>query len=152
MGLAKTSLKVSNSKKGNYLCIKQNSKKFFAALCCFNLSAYAAELPAPSYNTYNTIERATGKLNITIPAYTTKKASSSFPLESGESVTINASYSPSSARVDFGLIGSDGKFHYVSASNGSINCKINISERGNYTLAIRNNSSNSVQVTGYVTY
>ena len=121
-------------------------------ISCFNLSAYAAELPAPSYNTYNTIERATGKLNITIPAYTTKKASSSFPLASGESVTINASYSPSSARVDFGLIGSDGKFHYVSASNGSINCKINISERGNYTLAIRNNSSNSVQVTGYVTY
>ena len=118
-------------------------------ISCFNLSAYAAELPAPSYNT---IERATGKLNITIPAYTTKKASSSFPLESGESVTINASYSPSSARVDFGLIGSDGKFHYVSASSGSINCKINISERGNYTLAIRNNSTNSVQVTGYVTY
>lgn len=118
-------------------------------ISCFNLSAYAAELPAPSYNT---IERATGKLNITIPAYTTKKASSSFSLESGESVTINASYSPSSARMDFGLIGSDGKFHYVSASNGSINCKINISERGNYTLAIRNNSSSSVQVTGYVTY
>ena len=62
-----------------------------------------------------------------------------FPLEAGETVTINASYSPFSASVDFGLIAPDGYFYYINVKNGSINKTIRVDERGNYMLAVRNN-------------
>lgn len=50
---------------------------------------------------------ATGSFNMDVPANTTVKAKSSFPLEVGEVVTIKATYSPFSASVDFGLIAPD---------------------------------------------
>lgn len=97
-------------------------------------------------------QRATGKFNFKIPAKTLMKASSSFPMEYGETVTINASYSPASASMDFGLIDSDGIFYPVRASNGSINQTIKIDLRGTYTFAVRNNSSYEVDVSGFVNY
>lgn len=80
------------------------------------------------------------------------KASSSFPMEYGETVTITASYSPASASMDFGLIDSEGTFYPVRASDGSINQTIRIDLRGNYTFAVRNNSSYTVNVSGFVNY
>jgi len=65
--------------------------------------------------------RASGKFDFDIPAKTLMKASSSFPMEYGETVTITASYTPASASMDFGLIDSDGTFYPVRANNGSIN-------------------------------
>ena len=76
----------------------------------------------------------------------------SFPLEAGEIVTIKASYSPFSASVDFGLIAPDGLFHFINVTNGSIDESIEVDERGTYTLAIRNNSSKTVNVSGYINY
>ena len=75
-----------------------------------------------------------------------------FPLEAGETVTINASYSPFSASVDFGLIAPDGYFYYINVKNGSINKTIRVDERGNYMLAVRNSSDDTVSVVGYVSY
>ena len=75
-----------------------------------------------------------------------------FPLEAGETVTTNASYSPFSASVDFGLIAPDGYFYYINVKNGSINKTIRVDERGNYMLAVRNNSDDTVSVVGYVNY
>ena len=75
-----------------------------------------------------------------------------FPLEAGETVTINASYAPFSASVDFGLIAPDGYFYYINVKNGSINKTIRVDERGNYMLAVRNNSDDTVSVVGYVNY
>ena len=72
--------------------------------------------------------------------------------ESGETVTITASYSPASASVDFGLIDSDGLFYPVRGSNGSINQTIRIDLRGTYTFAVRNNSNYTVSVSGFVNY
>lgn len=63
-------------------------------------------------------------------------ASTSFPLEVGETVTIKASYSPFSASVDFGLVDSDGLFHYVNVTNGSIDRTIEINQRGNYKIFV----------------
>ena len=80
------------------------------------------------------------------------KANSSFPLDYGETVTITASYAPASASMDFGLIDSDGTFYPVRASNGSINQTIKIDLKGTYVFAIRNNSSYSVSVSGFVNY
>ena len=96
--------------------------------------------------------RATGHFDFEIPANTLMRASSNFPMEYGETVTITASYSPAAANVDFGLIDSDSKFHYERASDGSFGETIRIDERGTYTFAIRNNSSYSIHVSGFVNY
>lgn len=99
-----------------------------------------------------TERRATGKFDFEIPAKTMMKASSSFPMDYGETITITASYAPASASMDFGLIDSDGTFYPVRASNGSINQTIRIDLKGTYIFAVRNNSSYSVSVSGFVNY
>ena len=91
-------------------------------------------------------------LNVKVSAGKMVKASSDFYLETGETVEINVSYSPKSASMDFGLIGPDGLFHYVSADDGNLDKTIQVNERGYYTFAMRNNSPHGVQVTGFVNY
>jgi hypothetical protein len=95
---------------------------------------------------------ATGRFSLDIPAGEIKAAKSSFPLEAGEVVTIKGAYSPFSASVDFGLIAPNGRFYYLNSKDGSLDGAIEVDERGNYTLAIRNNSSASISVSGYVNY
>lgn len=98
------------------------------------------------------LTRASGEFSMTIPAKTAYAASNSFSLDDGETVTIKASYAPFSASVDFGLLNSAGDFRYVNVTDGNIDKTILISERDNYTFAIRNNSSSSISVSGYVNY
>ena len=95
---------------------------------------------------------ATGQFSLDIPAGGIRAAKSSFPLEAGEVVTIRGAYSPFSASVDFGLIAPNGRFYYLNSKDGSLNGAIEVDERGKYTLAIRNNSSASISVSGYVNY
>lgn len=78
-------------------------------------------------------------------------ADTAFPLEVGETVRINASYTPNGS-VDFGLLDSDNVFHYLTVTKGSIDKTLKIEKRGNYTFAIRNNTDNQISVSGYVTY
>ena len=80
------------------------------------------------------------------PANTTVKAKSSFPLEVGEVVTIKATYSPFSASVDFGLIAPDNLFYGLNTKSGSFDEAIEVTQRGNYVLAVRNNSSQTIHV------
>ena len=139
------------------------------AASCLLASAGAAETPSGAAQTGRSgyeiltvsestglvqpiLSRATGSINATVPANSLVYASESFPLESGETVTINCSYSPASASMDFGLVDSDGIFYSLNVTGGSINKTIQVSERGSYTLAIRNNSSSSVRVVGFVNY
>lgn len=96
--------------------------------------------------------RATGSLNSDIPANTLAVSNIKFSLGAGETVTINCSYSPASASMDFGVIAPDGYFYFLNIKEGSINQSIVVSQRGTYTLAIRNNSSNVVHVAGFVNY
>ncbi len=96
--------------------------------------------------------RATGSITWDIPAGATGKGKTSFSLEAGEGVTINCSYSPRSASVDFGLIAPNGRFYYMAGKNGSVNREIVVDERGEYYLAICNNSDNLVSVYGFVNY
>lgn len=96
--------------------------------------------------------RATGSITWDIPAGATGKGKTSFSLEAGEGVTINCSYSPRSASVDFGLIAPNGRFYYMAGKNGSINREIIVDERGEYYLAICNNSNNIVSVYGFINY
>ncbi len=98
------------------------------------------------------ISRATGSFSMTIPAKSKALADSSFPMAAGETVTIKASYAPFDASVDFGLVDSDGVFHYFNITDGSIDKTILIEESGKYTLQVRNNSNSSVKVSGFVNY
>lgn len=95
---------------------------------------------------------ATGRFSMDVPGKTIIAANSSFPLEAGETVTIKASYSPFTASVDFGLVDADGYFYYFNENDGSVDKTIEVSKRGNYTLAVRNNSSQEINVSGYVNY
>ena len=88
--------------------------------------------------TVNAAARASGKFDVTVKAGELKPARTGFPMAAGETVTINAAYSPSSADVDFGLVDKNGR--------------IEIAVSGTYTFAIRNNSDVDVEVTGYVNY
>lgn len=98
------------------------------------------------------IGRASGRFSMEVYAHEVVAADVSFPLEAKETVTINASYSPLSASVDFGLIAPDGLFYSVNVTDGSINKTIRVKERGYYTLAVRNNSSFDISVSGFVVY
>lgn len=132
-------------------------KKFFCLMLalvvvvsCFGVSAVAAEV-APYDDDFLTV-RATGKFDMEVPANSAVKADSSFPLEVGEVVTIKATYSPFSASVDFGLIAPDGLFYGLNTTTGSFDEAIKVSQRGHYYLAVRNNSSETISVSGYVNY
>lgn len=139
-----------------------NTKKIFCTMLaivsifsCFCVSAGAVNVgteDAKEYVLDTVIERATGPINMSIPANAKLRADTSIPMEVGDVVTINASYSPRTASVDFGLVGPDGKFHFINVRNGSINRGIQVDQRGNYTLQIRNNSENSIRVSGFVSY
>lgn len=96
--------------------------------------------------------RATKSINSDIPANKTAVSDVKLPLEIGETVTINCSYSPASASMDFGVIAPDGYFYFLNVKEGSINRSIVVSQRGSYSLAIRNNSSYTVSVVGFVNY
>ena len=115
---------------------------------CFGLDAGAVNLDGQAQSV--AIERASGRFSMEVYKHEVVSADTSFPLEVGETVTINAVYSPSSASVDFGLIAPDGLFYSIRAQKGSFNETIEVDQRGYYTLAIRNNSDETVSVSGFV--
>lgn len=90
--------------------------------------------------------------NGSVAAYGKSEADKAFPLESGETVSISAVYSPDDASMDFGLVDPEGVFHYFNVKNGSVDKTIKVEESGNYTFAVRNNSDVTVKVTGFVRY
>lgn len=120
-------------------------------ISCLGVNALATEA-MPNENVSLAILRATGKFDMEVPGNTAVKASSSFPLEVGEVVTIKATYSPFSASVDFGLIAPDGLFYGLNTKTGSFDEAIEVNQRGYYTLAVRNNSDVDISVSGFVKY
>ncbi len=123
------------------------------AFGCFCTNTGAADVPTLE-NTpeESVIMRASGSFNISVGAYKKTAADTVFPLAAEETVRIRANYAPEDASMDFGLIDSKGGFHYVNVTTGSIDATIKIPENGNYTLAIINNSGNTVKVSGIVNY
>ena len=137
-----------------------------AAVCCLGATAWAADNAVPletlGHETPGIVEpadltsgisaRASGSFSTTISANSTVTVGDALPLDAGETVAFDCTYSPASASVDFGLIAPDGYFYSINVTSGSIDKGIRVSERGYYTLAIRNNSSSAVTVTGTVQY
>ena len=131
----------------NFFCLMLAS---IIVMSCFGMSAEAAV--DPRQETEPIAVMATGRFNMEVPANTAVQASTSFPLEVGEVVTIKATYSPFSASVDFGLIAPDGLFYGLNTTTGSFDKAIEVNQRGYYTFAVRNNSSETINVSGYVNY
>lgn len=133
-------------------------KKFFALILAFVtiVSCFGVSVSAmgdiPDEDEPSMVVRASGRFNMEVPGNTAVKADSSFPLESGEIVTIKATYSPFTASVDFGLIAPDGLFYGLNTTTGSFDSAIEVNQRGYYYLAVRNNSSRAISVSGYVNY
>ncbi len=120
-----------------------------------SISAKATEIETISMEKMiegNIIPFATGSFSMSIPGNSQTTANSSFPLAAGETVTIKASYSPFSASVDFGLVAPDGNYYYFNITDGSIDETIQVNESGSYTLRVRNNSDDEVEVAGFVNY
>lgn len=96
--------------------------------------------------------RVAGRLNHSIPAKSRIDLTMWFSMEEGDLITFNCTYTNASASVDFGFIAPDGLFYYVNSTSGSINQTIEVTQTGQYMLAIRNNASYAVTVTGTVKY
>ena len=132
-------------------------KKYSCLLLVCVIVFSCLSVPAVAVDTEKQItevsdRRATGHFDFKIPGNTIMEAGNSFPMEYGETITITASYSPANASMDFGLIDFDGGFYPIRASGGSFKQTIRIDQRGNYTFAVRNNSSYEVSVSGFVNY
>lgn len=111
------------------------------------LFALAVTIPATA-----AASRATNKVDMAIPPNSILRTDTPLSMEVGELVTINCTYSPRMADVDFGLITPRNTFIYVEGKNGNCNQTIRINETGRYYFAVYNNSGETVEVSGYVYY
>lgn len=116
------------------------------------LSVEAVSSMSISRGQAGSMTRATSRIEWEIPSDTVMKADTAYSLEADEIVTINCTYSPRTADLDFGFITPDDTFHFTSGSNGSIKVNIQIEDTGEYYFAVRNNTSKTVEVLGYVYY
>ena len=96
--------------------------------------------------------KATNRVDVTVLPNTITRIGTGLSLETDELVTINCTYSPRSADVDFGLVSADNEFGYFSGNDGSCRETIRINKTGIYYFAIRNNTKVAVEITGYVYY
>lgn len=119
-------------------------------LICLPIQVIAAE---PSESTAELLmPRATRQYSFNVSAGRIAKTTAGISLSAGETVRINATYTPSSASADFGLIDSEGNFYYINVKSGSIDETVEVDENGTYYFAVRNNSSSKISVTGQINY
>lgn len=136
-----------------FFCVVLTGVMMIGCLCTSAGAIEGVNVTPGEYETEETnITRATGTINWTIKANSSMLADTAFSMAAEETVRIRANYSPEDASLDFGLVDSEGVFHYINVTTGSIDKTIEVPENGSYTLMIRNNSSKSVVVTGIVRY
>lgn len=130
-------------------------KRLWSVLLACVLTVSCTVLPANAVGPSDAppaVSRVSGQLNHRISANETVYLTREFFMDKGERITYTCVYTPKSASVDFGYVDADGVFHKVNCTNGSIDETIEIEELGQYRLAIRNNDSRAVTVTGTVKY
>lgn len=98
------------------------------------------------------VPQTTDSINRAISTHSIGSVVSARYFAAKSTITFNCSYSPSSASLDIGVLTPDGKFYSINVRGGSINQTIEISQAGSYAVAIRNNSSQTVSVVGFVEY
>lgn len=121
-------------------------------ICLEDMACEQMDISALEHWTWNAASRATDSIHQDIPAASIGTVGNPFPLKSGKTITFNCSYSPSPASVDFGVIAPDGKFYSINVKGGSINQPIRVGQSGDYSVAIRNNSSQLVRIVGFIDY
>ena len=124
----------------------------FVSCLTVNVNAFSAEdtgLEPPAADVL--VVRASGSFNMSVPAGSILGDRRELSMSKGETVRISATYSPDGS-VDFGLIDSNGVFHYVNTTSGGIDKSIEITESGTYIFAVRNNSSQEIKVSGEIKY
>ncbi len=130
-------------------------KRLWSVLLACVLTVSCTVLPANAVGPSDAppaVSRVSGQLNHRISANETVYLTREFFMDKGERITYTCVYTPKSASVDFGYVDADGFFHKINSTNGSIDETIEIEELGQYRLAIRNNDSRAVTVTGTVKY
>lgn len=110
---------------------------------CLGVSATAAEPVAA-------IEKASGWFNTDVSAGKVVKIGGGISMAAGDVINFNASYAPRGASVDFGLLDSNNVFTYINETSGSIDAGVAAPANGTFTPAIRNNSSDSIHVSGII--
>lgn len=117
-----------------------------------DLNCEQLDMSAVEHKDGQGIARVTGSINESISGLSSVTVGDSFTLVANDIITYNCSYTPKTASVDFGFIAPDGYFYSTNVTTGKINKSIRVSQTGTYTLAIRNNASDEVTVTGTVSY
>lgn len=110
------------------------------------------DLSAVKYLERDALSRSNVAADGSYSEYSIYTVTSYVYFQARRTVTFNCSYSPSSASMDFGVLTPDGRFYFINVKGGSINQALEISQAGNYAVAIRNNSSQTVRVVGFVEY
>lgn len=123
---------------------------FLSCTVIFNCAAISAGAMKPLEGSI--VPYVFGDINHRIPPNSGIKIGQKFSLNSGDMVSFDCEYVPTSASVDFGVIAPDGKFYFLNSTNGRIHRSIEVSQRGQYLIAIRNNSSDAVTVVGEINY
>lgn len=118
---------------------------------CMNANA-ANNALLPDMVSETAVVRASGSFDSDVQPGKILALGNPLPLAAGETVSIRANYTPENASMDFGLVDENGTFYHINTKTGSINQKIGVVEKGNYTFAIRNNSSVVVKVAGIIRY
>ena len=99
------------------LCMVLTGAVMIGCLCTGTGAVDESNVVSKEYETTGTaIIRATRNLDWTIKANGTVVADTSFTMSAGETVWIRANYSPENASLDFGLVDSNEKFHYINVA------------------------------------
>ncbi len=130
-------------------------KQLISALLACMLVFSCSFIPATAVEAYSTdivMPRVVGQLNHSISAGGITPVGQSFSAAKGDTIKYDCTYTPKSASVDFGYIAPNGLFYSLNSTSGSINKSIIVGQTGQFTLAIRNNESYAVTVTGTIRY
>lgn len=123
----------------------------FSVCTLLNFNVFAAnvterEVASP------TVVRATRSFNVSLAPGELSISDVAMPLEVGETISTQITYTPGSADVRFGILSSEGYIYSLPGENGGFNQLLEITERGYYYFIIQNNSSETVSALGNITY
>ena len=140
-------LNKGGERMGKGICLLLTGVLLFGSVCvCYAEEGLTSERNSPADG------RATNYFSVTISPLSRIVAAERMSLEAGDTVRIRANFSPISANIAVGLIDSDGIFHYLTVTGGSVDVTIGIEERGEYRLAVKNYSVYALTISGYVYY
>lgn len=128
------------------------TKRVLSLLCVLMVMASCLTMSAGAAGTSGMAPMASGRFSMEVDGDSMAESYETLPLEEGDMVRIKATYTPSNANVEFGLIAPDGLFYSVTCTTGRFDKYIKAVQTGNYTFAVLNNSEKPVKVSGTITY